>query len=73
MLLDTLTSMAGNAHISKRIVAGLAAHPRGRASLRLGATHWQARVTGSLPEAGSKGAVQWAVSRLWQLGEPIGS
>lgn len=69
VLLSTLTSMAGNAHISKRIIARLAAHPHGRTSLRLGAAKWQAQATGSLPhDPASMGAVQWAVSRLWQLG-----
>ena len=37
VLLSTLTAMGGNAHISKRIISGLAAHTRGRASLRLAA------------------------------------
>lgn len=70
MLLQTLTGMAGNAHISKRIIAGLAAHAHGRAGLRLGASAWMARETQSyLAEPGSKAALQWAVSRLWQLSE----
>ena len=69
VLLSTLTSMAGNAHISKRIIAGLAGHAHGRAALRQGATKWQVQATGSAAQdPASKGALQWAVSNLWQLG-----
>lgn len=68
VLLSTLTQMAGNAHISKRIIAGMAAHPSGRASLRLGCLRWQARYTGAADPQGTKAAAQWAVTRLWQLG-----
>ena len=69
VLLSTLTSMAGNAHISKRIIAGLAGHAHGRAALRQGATKWQVQATGSAAQdPASKGALQWAVSSLWQLG-----
>lgn len=68
VLLPTLTQMAGNAHISKRIIASLAAHPSGRASLRLGCLRWQARSMGTPTQQSSKSAAQWAVTRLWQLG-----
>ena len=69
VLLATLTSIGGNGHISKRVIGSLAAHMPGRAALKLGAARWQALATGSLQqEPGSKSVLQWAVSRLWQLG-----
>lgn len=69
VLLPTLTQMAGNAHIGKRVIAGMAAHPSGRASLRLGCMKWQARETGMHDPQGANSSAQWAVTRLWQLGE----
>lgn len=62
--------MAGNAHISKRIIASLASHPSGRASLCLGCLRWQTKSTGVSSQQGTKSAAQWAVTRLWQLGAP---
>jgi hypothetical protein len=69
MLLQGLRQMGGNAHIAKRIIGTLSGHAPGRVALRDACADWQAEVQRQAPEPGNKASLQWAVSRLWQLGK----
>ena len=69
VLLSTFTQMAGNAHISKRIIAGLRSHSRGCQILRLATKKWQSQSSGySMHDSAANASIQWAIARLWQLG-----